>query len=60
MISLSHATLEIHYKTNFDLMQHHKYSLNEIDNLIPWEKEIYISMLIDLLEEQKRENERRN
>lgn len=60
MISLSHATLAIHYKTNFDLMQHHKYSLNEIDNLIPWEKEIYISMLIDLLEEQKRENERRN
>jgi|TARA_Y100000004_G_C8929902_1_gene419432 hypothetical protein len=59
MISLSHATLAIHYKTNFDLMQHHKYSLAEIDNLIPWEKEIYISMLIDLLEEQKRENERR-
>lgn len=41
-------------------MQHHKYSLAEIDNLIPWEKEIYIGMLIDLLQEQKRETERQN
>lgn len=60
IISLSHASLGIHYKTNFDLMQHHKYSLAEIDNLIPWEKEIYIGMLIDLLQEQKRETERQN
>ena len=34
------------------MMQHHKYSLAEIDNLIPWEKEVYVNMLIDLIKEE--------
>lgn len=39
-------------------MQHHKYSLSELDMMIPWEREIYISMLVSHLkeEEQKRKN----
>jgi len=43
-------------------MQHHKYSLTEIENMMPWEREIYVKMLIDYLKEEKerRENERRN
>tara|TARA_B100001996_G_C18139986_1_gene392573 strand:- start:125 stop:256 length:132 start_codon:yes stop_codon:yes gene_type:complete len=42
-------------------MQHHKYSLTEIENMMPWEREIYVKMLIDYLKEEKerRENERR-
>ena len=36
-------------------MQHHKYSLTEVENLIPWEKEIYLMLLIQHIEE---ENER--
>jgi|TARA_B100000927_G_scaffold255057_1_gene221615 hypothetical protein len=43
----------VHYKTNFDLMQHHKYSLNEIDMMMPWEKEVYVNMLIDFIKEQE-------
>tara|TARA_B100000925_G_scaffold150506_1_gene112942 strand:+ start:2318 stop:2476 length:159 start_codon:yes stop_codon:yes gene_type:complete len=43
----------VHYKTNFDLMQHHKYSLNEIDEMIPWEKEVYVNMLIDFIKEEE-------
>tara|TARA_Y100001937_G_scaffold78231_1_gene106105 strand:- start:1926 stop:2072 length:147 start_codon:yes stop_codon:yes gene_type:complete len=39
----------------FQLMQHHKYSLSEIDGMIPWEKEVYISMLLDFIREQKEE-----
>jgi len=34
-------------------MQHHKYSLTELDNMLPWEREIYIRMLIDHLREEK-------
>lgn len=30
-------------------MQHHKYSLTEIENLIPWERDIYVTMLINHL-----------
>lgn len=36
-------------------MQHHKYSLTEIENMIPWEREIYLSLLAKHIEE---ENER--
>ena len=43
----------VHYKTNFDLMQHHKYSLNEIDTMIPWEKQVYVNMLIIKEEEMR-------
>ena len=33
-------------------MQHHKYYLSELDNLIPWEKQIYITMLQEMVKEQ--------
>jgi len=38
--------------TNFNMMQHHKYSLTELDNMIPWEREIYISLLMKHVEEE--------
>lgn len=34
-------------------MQHHKYSLSELENMIPWERDIYVSLLINYLEEEK-------
>lgn len=34
-------------------MQHHKYSLNEIDQMIPWEKEVYVNMLVDFIKEEE-------
>ena len=37
------------------MMQHHKYSLSELNNMIPWERQIYVSMLLDWIRE---ENER--
>jgi hypothetical protein len=33
-------------------MQHHKYSLFELENMIPWEREIYVAMLIQYIEEE--------
>jgi hypothetical protein len=33
-------------------MQHHKYSLTEIEQMIPWEREIYMTLLIRFLEEE--------
>lgn len=37
------------------MMQHHNYSLTELDNMIPWEREIYVTLLQDYI---KAENER--
>jgi len=34
-------------------MQYHKYSLAEIENMIPFEREVYVAMLIQFLEEEK-------
>tara|TARA_R110002072_G_scaffold1322_21_gene11041 strand:- start:14749 stop:14880 length:132 start_codon:yes stop_codon:yes gene_type:complete len=33
-------------------MQEHKYSLTELDNMMPWEREIYITLLIQHVEEE--------
>ena len=37
------------------MMQHHKYSLTELENMMPWEREIYVGLLQDYI---KKENER--
>jgi len=34
-------------------MQHHKYSLTELENMLPWERNIYIDLLVKYLEEEK-------
>ena len=41
-------------------MQHHKYSLTELENMIPWEREIYIALLLQWLEEEKERQKERN
>lgn len=43
-------------------MQHHKYSLTELENMIPWEREIYLTLLVNFLEveRQKMEAEKNN
>ena len=48
-----HMNLESYYKINFALLQNHKYSLTEVENLIPWERDIYIGMLKQHLEDEK-------
>ena len=45
--------LENYYKINFALMQFHKYSLTEVENLIPWERDVYIGLLQQHLEDEK-------
>ena len=34
------------------MMQHHKYSLTELDNMMPWEREIYVSLLMEFIKEE--------
>ena len=49
-----HDSLENYYKTNFALMQHHKYSLTELENMIPWERDVYVYLLIAHIQEEER------
>ena len=34
-------------------MQHHKYSLTELENMMPWEREIYVGLLLEFIEKQE-------
>ncbi len=49
-----HDSLENYYKTNFALMQHHKYSLTELEDMIPWERDVYVNLLIAHIQEEER------
>ena len=35
------------------MMQHHGYSLTELDSMVPWEREIYLTMLIEFMKEEE-------
>ena len=50
---MAHEDLESYFKTNFALIQHHKYSLTEIENMIPWERDVYVELLRSHLEEER-------
>lgn len=52
---LSHTDLKIYYKSIFALAQHHKYQISEIENLIPFERDLYFDMLVSHIEQQKKE-----
>lgn len=34
------------------MMQHHKYSLTELESMLPWERELYVAMLMKYIEEE--------
>ena len=39
-------------------MQHHKYSLSELENMMPFERQVYVSLLMQYLEQVKQEQEK--
>jgi len=45
--------LKNYYETNFAMMQHHKYSLTELENMLPWERNLYVSLLVEYLKQEK-------
>jgi hypothetical protein len=52
--------LENYFKLNFALMQYHKYSLTEIENMMPWERDIYVALLKNHLEEEELKQKQSN
>jgi hypothetical protein len=41
------------YQINFSMMQHHKYSLSELENMIPWEREVYTELLSQYIKDEE-------
>ena len=54
--------LENYFRLNFSLMQYHKYSLWEIENMIPWERDVYVALLQQqhLEEEQLKQQQQKS
>jgi hypothetical protein len=50
---LGYDNLMNYFKTNFSLIQHHKYNLSDIENMMPWEKFIYVDMLNQYIKHQE-------
>lgn len=48
-----HIDLENYYRLNFSLIQYHKWSLTEIQDMMPWERDVYVELLKQHLEEEK-------
>jgi hypothetical protein len=59
-LAMMHESLQTYYEVNFALMQHHKYSLTEIENMIPWEKEVYVTLLQQYIEEVNLKRQQQN
>lgn len=57
-MALSHDSLVNYYQVNFQLIQNHHYSLEDVENMMPWEREIYLEMLVNQIKEQNKEAER--
>jgi hypothetical protein len=36
----------------FQMVQHHQWSLTEIENMLPWERDIYVDKLITHIKDQ--------
>tara|TARA_R110002153_G_scaffold67570_1_gene179894 strand:+ start:2083 stop:2247 length:165 start_codon:yes stop_codon:yes gene_type:complete len=49
---LSHISLGAYYKMMFSMVQHHKYSISDLENILPYERDLYAEMLVDFIEEQ--------
>ena len=40
-------------------MQHHKYTLADLENMLPWEREIYVDMLITYIRDENEKAKRK-
>ena len=54
---LYHTSLDSYYESNFSLMQHHDWNLSDIEDMIPFEREIYITLLSNYIEKKNLEKQ---
>jgi len=50
---MTHMSLADYYRIIFAMAQHHKYSIAEIENLVPYERDVYFAMLVNFIKEME-------
>lgn len=56
---MGHDRLANYYKTNFGMIEHHHWSLSELEGMMPWERYAYIDMLQEYLQEEEKKAKQR-
>jgi hypothetical protein len=51
-VTLSGSNLMNYYKLSFDLINNHNFSLTELNGMLPWEREVYVNLLINDITEK--------
>jgi len=54
---IGYMNLSEYYKLLFALVQHHKYSLNEVYEMYPFERDVFVMLLKEHIEEQRQKQE---
>lgn len=54
IIGLSHDNIENYYRTNSAIVYNNRFTLTELENMFPFEREIYVSLLIQNIDEENR------
>jgi hypothetical protein len=54
---LSHISLGAYYKLMFSMAQHHKYSISDLENILPFERDLYAEMLVEFIDEQSKKQQ---
>ena len=49
---MAHISVKMYYELNWNMMFHDHFSLTEIENMMPWEREIYTGLTMKYLEEE--------
>ena len=52
---MGYQNLALYFKTNFSLMNHHKWSISEIEDMMPWERQVYLDLLQDWIKQKEQE-----
>lgn len=50
---MQHDSLANRLQANFIMLKDHNFSLTELENMIPWERQIYLDLLVQYVKEQK-------
>lgn len=53
-----HDSLANMLQTNFAMMQHHKYSFSDLESMLPWERRVYMDMLVEHVKEENEKYEK--
>jgi len=53
---MMHDNLGNMLQTNFQLMEHHNYALSDIENMLPWERQVYIGLVVEHTKKQNEES----